>query len=426
MSDNHLYLCIDLKSFYASVECVLRGLDPMTTNLVVADLNRSSRTICLAVTPAMKALGVKNRCRVFEIPDNIEYIAAVPRMKKYIEYSADIYAIYLKYFSKNDIHVYSIDEVFIDVTTYLALYNISAYSLAKKVMKDIYDTMGIRATCGIGTNLYLAKIALDLTAKHSKDFIGGLNERLFCHKLWDYTPLSDFWRIGKATADTLAKYGIRTMRQIACADEEFLYRIFGVDAELLIDHSRGIEPVTIADIKKYMPRTNSLTSGQVLMRNYTFDEGIVIVKEMMDALCLDMVDKKLVTKSITLNVGYAREYGMESAHKSTQLLVETNADSIMIPAVVDLYKEIVNPNICVRRINISCNQVVSEGDYQYSLFVKEDELEKSRRVQEAVISIKKKYGKNAVLRGINYDEASTARDRNLQIGGHKSGEETKK
>lgn len=426
MSDNHLYLCIDLKSFYASVECVLRGLDPMTTNLVVADMNRSSRTICLAVTPAMKALGVKNRCRVFEIPENIEYIAAVPRMKKYIEYSADIYAIYLKYFSKNDIHVYSIDEVFIDVTTYLALYNISAYSLAKKVMKDIYDTMGIRATCGIGTNLYLAKIALDLTAKHSKDFIGGLNERLFCHKLWDYTPLSDFWRIGKATADTLAKYGIRTMRQIACADEEFLYRIFGVDAELLIDHSRGIEPVTIADIKKYMPRTNSLTSGQVLMRNYTFDEGIVIVKEMMDALCLDMVDKKLVTKSITLNVGYAREYGMESAHKSTQLLVETNADSIMIPAVVDLYKEIVNPNICVRRINISCNQVVSEGDYQYSLFVKEDELEKSRRVQEAVISIKKKYGKNAVLRGINYDEASTARDRNLQIGGHKSGEETKK
>lgn len=426
MSDNHLYLCIDLKSFYASVECVLRGLDPMTTNLVVADMNRSSRTICLAVTPAMKALGVKNRCRVFEIPDNIKYIAAVPRMKKYIEYSADIYAIYLKYFSKNDIHVYSIDEVFIDVTTYLALYNISAYSLAKKVMKDIYDTMGIRATCGIGTNLYLAKIALDLTAKHSKDFIGGLNERLFCHKLWDYTPLSDFWRIGKATADTLAKYGIRTMRQIACADEEFLYRIFGVDAELLIDHSRGIEPVTIADIKKYMPRTNSLTSGQVLMRNYTFDEGIVIVKEMMDALCLDMVDKKLVTKSITLNVGYAREYGMESAHKSTQLLVETNADSIMIPAVVDLYKEIVNPNICVRRINISCNQVVSEGDYQYSLFVKEDELEKSRRVQEAVISIKKKYGKNAVLRGINYDEASTARDRNLQIGGHKSGEETKK
>lgn len=422
--DNHIYLCIDLKSFFASVECVMRGLNPMTTNLVVADSTRTDKTICLAVSPAMRQLGVKNRCRVFEIPESIEYIMAKPRMKTYIDYSVQIYGIYLKYVSKEDIHVYSIDEVFMDVTSYLELYNITARTLAKKIMEDIFETVGIRATCGIGTNMYLAKIALDLTAKHSDDFIGGLNESLYRKKLWDYRPLSDFWRIGKATAAKLEKYGIYTMRQIANADEDFLYKIFGIDAELLIDHAKGIEPVTIADIKKYMPKTNSLTNGQVLMRNYTFEEGIVIVKEMMDALCLEMADKKLVTKSITLHIGYGKEYNLDSAHKSVQLMVETNAYSIIIPEVVALYEQIVDRNACVRRINISCNQVVSQGDYQYNLFVKEDELEKSRRVQEAVLSIKKKYGKNSVLRGINYDKAATARERNLQIGGHRSGEET--
>lgn len=285
------YLCIDLKSFYASIECVERGLDPMTANLVVADLARSEKTICLAITPAMKKLGIRNRCRIFEIPPNVKYIAAPPRMKKYIDYSADIYAIYLKYISKDDIHVYSIDEAFLDVTDYLELYHMTPRELGGRIMDDIYSTFGIRATCGIGTNLYLAKIALDITAKRNKDFIGELTEESYQKTLWNHKPLTDFWRIGPGTAKKLANYGIYTMGDIANANEEFLYRLLGVDAELLIDHAWGKEPTTIADIKSYHSKSNSLTSGQVLMRDYEFEEGKLIVKEMMDLLCLDMVDK---------------------------------------------------------------------------------------------------------------------------------------
>ena len=286
---DRMYLCIDLKSFYASVECIERGLDPYKANLIVADLSRTEKTICLAASPAIKALGVSSRCRVFEIPKNIKYIAATPRMALYMEYSARIYSVYLKYISKEDIHVYSVDEVFIDVTDYLTMYQMSAKELGIMIIDDIVATTGITATCGIGTNLYLAKIALDITAKHVDDHIGYLTEELFCETLWDYRPLTDFWRIGPGTAKRLESIGIFTMRQIAMADEDMLYKMFGVDAELLIDHAWGVEPTLISDIKTYSPTSNSITSGQVLDRDYAHEEGKLIVKEMTDLLCLDLV-----------------------------------------------------------------------------------------------------------------------------------------
>ena len=280
------YLCIDLKSFYASVECVERGLDPMTTRLVVADPTRTDKTICLAVSPALKALGVKNRCRVFEIPKTIDYIMAPPRLQKYIDYSAEIYGIYLKYISKDDIYVYSIDECFMDITKYLKLYNKTPRKMAMFLMDEITREVGVRATAGIGTNLYLAKVALDITAKHAPDFIGELDEMSYRTKLWDHKPITDFWRIGPGTARRLAKYGIYTMGDITLADEDLLYKVFGIDAELLIDHAWGYEPTEIKHIKAHKPKTNSLSRGQVLMRDYKFDEGRLIVKEMMELLAL--------------------------------------------------------------------------------------------------------------------------------------------
>ncbi|MBQ9990745.1 MAG: DNA repair protein [Lachnospiraceae bacterium] len=415
------YLCIDLKSFYASVECVERGLDPMTTRLVVADPDRTDKTICLAVTPALKKLGVSNRCRIFEIPKHISYIMAPPRMQKYIDYAADIYDIYLNYIAPEDIHVYSIDEVFMDVTDYLPLYGTNARSLGIRLVQDIYEHLGIPAACGIGTNLYLAKVALDITAKRSPDFIGNLTEESYCSTLWKHRPLTDFWRVGKGTASRLASYGILTMGDIAHTSENLLYRLFGVDAELLIDHSWGREPVTMADIKAYHPRTNCLTSGQVLMRDYTFEEGKLIVKEMMDLLCLDLVEKKLVTHSITLHVGYARQFGRDSAHGSTSLDMETNADMLLIPAALTLYERIVHPLFPIHRVVITCNNVVPESGQQYSLFLDTYLLEKNRRLQQAVLSIKARYGKDAVLKGMNLLEGATTRERNHQIGGHKSG-----
>lgn len=418
----HIYLCIDLKSFYASVECVERGLDPMTTNLVVADPERSDKTICLAITPAMKALGIKNRCRLFEIPKNVPYRIATPRMQKYIDTAADIYAIYLKYIAKEDIHVYSIDEAFMDVTDYLALYQISARQLGQRIMDDILRTTRIRATCGVGTNLYLAKIALDITAKHSPDFIGELDEESYRKTLWDHKPLTDFWRIGAGTARRLEPFGIRTMKDIAEADENFLYHLFGVDAELLIDHACGREPVTIADIKNYNPRTNCLTSGQVLSCDYPYDKGLLIVKEMADLLCLDLVEKNLITKSITLHVGYANYLNIPSAHGTASLDMETNSDLIIIPAVTALYKRIINPGYQIRRVNLTCNNVMPEEYHQYNFFVDANELERNRKMQQAVISIKNKFGKDAILKGMNLEEGAMTRERNHQIGGHKSGE----
>ena len=416
------YLCIDLKSFYASVECVERNLDPMTTNFVVADLERSAKTICLAITPAMKALGISNRCRVFEIPKGVEYIAAVPRMQLYIDYAAEIYSIYLKYISKDDIHVYSIDEAFMDVTDYLTLYGMSARKLGKTIIGEIYEKLGIRASCGIGTNLYLTKVALDISAKHAEDFIGELDEETYRETLWNHRPLTDFWRVGKGIAKKLESIGIYTMRDIAQANEDLLYRLFGIDAELLIDHAWGQEPVTIADIKSYRSRTNCISSGQVLACSYGFEDGKLIVKEMADLMCLDLVEKGLVTKSVTLHVGYDNRLNAAPAHGTTQLPDETSADMLIIPAVEALYERIINPTLTIKRVNMTFNNVVPEEYHQYNFFADAESLEKNRKLQEAVISIKHKFGKNAILKGMNLEEHATTRERNQQIGGHRSGE----
>lgn len=419
------YLCIDLKSFYASVECVERGLDPMTTNLVVADPERSRGTICLAVSPSLKALGVRNRCRLFQIPPNLDYIIAEPKMQKYIDYSARIYGIYLRYIAPEDIHVYSIDEAFLDVTGYLKLYKMTPKELAQKLMDEILRDVGVRATCGIGTNLYLAKVALDITAKHAPDFIGMLDEETYRQTLWDHRPITDFWRIGPGTARRLAKFGIHTMGQIAASDEAFFYRRFGVDAELLVDHAWGREPTTIADIKKYKPKTNCLTSGQVLMRDYSFAEGRLIIQEMMDLMSLDLVEKHLVTSSVSIYVGYSHTVDVKSAKGTAPIRIETNSDTILIPAVTELYERIVDPKLPVRRVMLTCNNVVTDtGLCQLNLFdqaVTMDALKRDRKRQEAMLDIKRRFGKNAMLRGMDLQEAATTRTRNQQIGGHKSG-----
>lgn len=419
---NRVYICIDFKSFYASVECVERNLDPMTTNLVVADPERSEKTICLAVSPSMKALGVRNRCRVFEIPKHIDYIIAPPRMQHYINFSAEIYAIYLKYVAKEDIHVYSIDEAFMDVTDYLTMYQMSARDLGILIMQDILDNTKIPSSCGIGTNLYLAKIALDITAKHSKDRIGMLDEETYRNTLWNYRPLTDFWRVGAGTAKRLEKYGIYTMEQIAKAQEDLLYKVFGVDAELLIDHAWGRESTTIADIKSYKARSNCLTSGQVLSRDYDHEEGRLIVKEMMDLLCLDMVDKGLVTDSVTMYIGYSNVLKMEPARGTASLSTASSASRIWVPEICRLYDRIKNPQLSMRRVNLSCNRVIEEGYAQYDLFIDPAELEKEQRIQKAMLGIKKKFGKNSILKGMNLEEGATTLERNRQIGGHRSGE----
>ena len=416
-----IYLCIDLKSFYASVECVERGLDPMTTNLVVADPNRSRGTICLAVSPSLKALGVKNRCRVFEIPSTIPYLMAPPRMKLYIDYSAEIYGIYLKYIAKEDIQVYSIDEAFLDVTDYLPLYHKTARELGIQILKDIQKTLGVIATCGIGTNLYLAKVALDITAKHSADFIGYLDEESYCKTLWNHRPITDFWRVGRGTANRLSSMGITTMGEVAHAEESILYRAFGVDAEYLIDHAWGREPTTIAQIKSYKSLHNSLSSGQVLFRDYNFEEGLLIVKEMADLLCLDLVDKGLVTSSLGLFVGYSKDTA-KASHGTISMSVTTSSAPIIIKYLTELYEKITSRFAPIRRINIEFINVVDEAYEQYDLFTDPEELERNRRISHAVIDLKNRYGKNAILKGMNLQKAATTMERNRQIGGHRSGD----
>ncbi len=420
-----IYLCIDLKSFYASVECVERGLDPMTAKLVVADPERTNKTICLAVSPALKKLGVKNRCRVFEIPKNIDYVIAPPRMKLYIDYAAEIYSVYLNYIAKEDIHVYSIDEVFIDVTDYLSLYSATPKDLGMRLINEVKNRLGICAACGIGTNMYLAKIALDITAKHSTDFIGYLDEELYRKTLWNHRPITDFWRIGLGTAKRLESIGIYTMGDLAKANEDLIYDKFGIDAELLIDHAWGVEPTTIADIKAYKSKTNCLTSGQVLMRDYNYDDGKTIVKEMMDSLCLEMADKELETKSVTLTIGYSNSLKMSAAHGTLSINSPTNLYTVWVKKAAELYEKIVDPAFDIRRITICCNNVVKEGSeiYQLSLFEeKNKKLEKSKSLQKALIDIKKNYGKNAVFKGIDLKKSATGLERNRQIGGHKTGE----
>lgn len=421
MNNNRIYICIDLKSFYASVECRERGLDPLTTNLVVADPERTDKTICLAVSPAMKAMGIPGRCRVFEIPKNINYIMAVPRMQKYIDVSADIYSIYLKYIAKEDIHVYSIDEVFMDVTDYLTMYQMSARELGTMIMQEIYDSTGVTATCGIGTNLYLAKIALDITAKHVKSNIAELDESSYIKTLWDHKPLTDFWRVGRGIAKRLASVGITTMREIAQADESLLYRLFGVDAELLIDHAWGREPTLMSDIKKYRPRNNSIGSGQVLSCDVDFDKGRLLLKEMVDLLCLELVDKELVTESVTLHISYSPRYEKKAAHGTIGMSVTTSSSRQITSYAIQLYEQIVDRHTRIHRLYVTFNRVMDETYRQYDLFTDPVELEKEHRLQQAMLDIKGKFGKNAILKGMNLEKGAKTIERNRQIGGHRSG-----
>lgn len=510
MEQNHIYIAIDLKSFYASVECVERQLDPINTNLVVADASRTEKTICLAVSPSLKAFGISGRARLFEVVQRVKevniqrrakapkqkftgesylaaelkehpefalsYIIAPPRMAHYLEYSTKIYEIYLKYVAPEDIHVYSIDEVFMDVTAYLKTYSLTAKELAQKMILDVLEQTGITATAGIGTNLYLCKVAMDIVAKHVEPDKNGvriaeLDEMSYRELLWDHKPLTDFWRVGRGYSIKLAENGIFTMGDIArCSigssqsfyNEDLLYKLFGINAELLIDHAWGWEPTTIDLIKQYKPETNCLSSGQVLQCPYDFDRAKLIVKEMTDLLVLDLVDKKLVTDQIVLTIGYDIEnltnpeinkiykgkvtvdhYGRrvpKHAHGTSNIGRNTSSTKLIMDAVMELYDRIVDKNLLVRRINVTANHLIDEvtakeseqnSFVQMDLFTdyaalekqkqeEETNLKKERAIQEAILSVKKKYGKNAILKGMNLEEGAMTIERNNQIGGHKA------
>lgn len=501
------YTAIDLKSFYASVECIERGLDPMTTNLVVADASRTEKTICLAVSPSLKSYGIPGRARLFEVVQKVkeanadrlrnapgrvftgaatnaselnsspslslDYITAPPQMAKYMEYSTRIYNVYLKYIAPEDIHVYSIDEVFMDVTDYLNTYKLSARELTMKMILDVLETTGITATAGIGTNLYLCKIAMDIEAKHIQPDKNGvriaeLTEMSYRHSLWSHRPLTDFWRVGRGYAKKLEENGIYTMGDIArCSlgkptdyyNEDLLYKLFGINAELLIDHAWGFEPCTIADVKAYKPSSNSLGSGQVLQCPYPFEKAKLIVREMTELLVLDLVDKELVTDQMVLTIGYdienltdphARQayhgaittdhYGRsvpKHAHGTANLTGYTSSTKLILEAVVELFDRIVDQKLLVRRVNLVANHVIAEtaipkdtGFKQLDLFTDyaaeqekqgklDAELEREKKAQKAMLAIKKKYGKNAILKGMNLQEGATTIERNNQIGGHK-------
>ena len=457
------YIAIDLKSFYASVECRERLLDPLTTKLVVADKSRTSKTICLAVTPALKAYGLSGRSRLFEVEakareikrqtgKELDYIVAPPRMALYIQYSTRIYNVYLRYFSPEDIHVYSIDEVFIDATSYLPFYKLSAHELAVKVIREVLHETGITATAGIAPNLFLCKAAMDIVAKHipaDEDGvrIAELDVAGFRRQLWNHQPLTDFWRVGRATARRLDKYFIRTMGDIARTsldNPDLLFKEFGIDAEILIDHAWGLEPVGMKDIKNYKSEAKSLGSGQVLHEPYTFEKAKIIVREMAEQLALDLFKKKLIAESVTLQVGYDVEslnlkdfdgevvrdfYGREvpkPAHGSASLGSETNSSRTIVDAFVELFERITNPAWLVRRVNITANNTKTESLRQPGLFDEVDEKEgglnqeKENNLQKARLEIIRKYGKNAILKGMDLEEGATTIDRNSQIGGHKA------
>lgn len=414
---DRVYLCIDFKTFFASVECAERGLNPFCTNLVVADASRGKGTICLAITPQMKMLGIKNRCRLFEVPENIKYIAAVPRMQKYIEYAANIYAIYLKYFAKEDIHVYSIDESFIDITHYLKMYNMKSMQLAQLIMKEVYDTYKISSACGIGTNLYLAKIALDIMAKHSTNNIGWLTEERYKNELWHHQPLSDFWQIGNGIETRLKKHGILDMYDIAHTDQKILYKEFGINAEFLIDHSLGIESCTIADIKAYKPKSNSICNSQILFEDYSFDKAEIVLKEMIEIKSLELVENDLVTERIKLYIGYSKDT-IPATGGSVTLSKATNVFSDLEEEFLKVYRKTTNRNVAIRRIGVYFEKV-SKIDYeQLDLFVDQAKIEKERKLEKTISQVKNKHGKNAILRGMNLVDGATAKVRNTLIGGH--------
>lgn len=504
------YIAIDLKSFYASVECRERGLDPLTTNLVVADESRTEKTICLAVSPSLKSFGIPGRPRLFEVVQkvkeanskrlyqyrksirnykaeflgsshfeadlknncslSIDYIVAPPRMAYYMEYSTRIYDVYLKYIAPEDIHVYSIDEVFMDVTNYLSTYKMTAHDLAMTIIRDVLNTTGITATAGIGTNLYLCKIAMDIVAKKmppDKDGvrIAELDEMSYRQQLWSHTPLTSFWRVGKGYATKLEAHNMFTMGDIAEMSltqwgEDLLYKLFGINAELLIDHAWGWEPCTMQDIKSYRPETNSLSSGQVLQEPYPYEKAKLVTMEMADLLALDLVEKKLVTDQIVLTIMYDIEnlknpeishkyhgeistdsYGRKvpkNAHGTINLERQTSSTKLILEALSTLYEQIVNPDLLVRKINVVVNHLVDENSVnvkeeyaQLDFFTdyaavqeqnerKEKELEKEKHIQHAMLDIKKIFGKNAILKGMNLSEGATSKDRNAQIGGHKA------
>ena len=462
MMKQRTYIAIDLKSFYASVECVERGLDPLTTNLVVADESRTEKTICLAVSPSLKAYGIPGRPRLFEVVQKVaqinktrrprlEYIVATPRMALYMKVSSQIYSIYLKYVAPEDIHVYSIDEVFIDATEYLQIYSTSAHDLAMRMIRDVLGTTGITATAGIGTNLYLAKVAMDIVAKHTepdKDGVrvAALDELSYRRLLWNHTPLTDFWRVGRGIAAKLEAAGIRSMGELArrsldSAWEAYLYKLFGVNAELLIDHAWGWEPCTMAMIKAYRPSANSIGSGQVLTEPYSFEKARVVMEEMTDSLVMDLVEKRLVTSQMIIGVNYERVDGGSKAgydgemardwygrtvpkpvHGSVNLGRRTSSTKLISEAVVGLFDRIVDHDLYVRRLNIVAADVTPENNegQQLDLFEEPFDTDKERRQQEAILEIRRKFGKNAILKGMNFEDGATAIERNKQIGGHKA------
>ncbi len=414
------YFCIDMKSFYASVECAERGLNPFETNLVVTDEARGKNAICLAITPKMKAMGIRNRCRLSEIPDGVDYIRAIPRMQLYIEYSADIYGIYLNYFSPMDIHVYSIDEVFIDVSDYLKLYKTDARSLAKKLVNDIARTQSIPATVGIGTNLYLAKIALDITAKRTKDHIGYLDEETYKATLWRHKPLTDFWQVAKGTVDRLAKLRIFDMETLAKYPEEKIYKVFGVNAEILIDHAWGREPCLLQDIKNYNAKSRSVSFSQILPRDYSFDEAKIVVEEMALNGCHEMMKREVICGKVGLYVGYT--FGSrESVGKSISMSATTNLYSIIREYAVAIFEQITDKSIPIRKLAINFSDVCGEECEGYDFFTDFENVKREKEREKTVLDIYTKYGKNSILRGTNYLGSATQRERNTFIGGHRAG-----
>lgn len=419
---DRIYCCIDLKSFFASVECVDRGLDPFKTNLVVADPSRSEKSICLAVTPAMKDLGVKNRCRVYEIPKNIKYIVAKPRMKLYMKKSAEVYSVFLQFISSEDIHVYSIDEVFIDLTDYIKIYNKTAQQLAKMLIDRVFTVTGLSAAVGIGHNLFLAKIALDITAKNSPDFMGVLDIEQFKRTIWHHRPITDIWNIGHGTAKRLAEYGIFDLYGITKSSEKLLYRLFGINAELLIDHANGIEPCTIKDIQNYKTKHRSLSNSQILFCDYNYMDAFTIMKEMVDNLVLELVEKKLVTDGIILHIGYSnREQG--SSGGTMSIGGYTDSEKRLLEYFTEYYFKVVDKEKPIRKITVGLNNVVYEEYAMFDLFSDTKKQVKEKDLLKAVVDIKKRYGKNSLLKGISYTEKATGRERNKMVGGHAGGED---
>ena len=441
MEQERTYVCIDLKSFYASVECVARGLDPMTTKLVVADPTRSEMTICLAVSPAMKAAGVRNRCRLHEIPKGMEFITARPRMRAYMAASADIYGVYLRYVSPDDIHPYSIDECFIDATPYLELYAVDARGFANTLRDAVRAETGIPATVGIGPNLFLAKVALDIAAKHAPDGIGELDARSFREQIWPHRPITDIWNIGPGIARRLAKYRVFDLRGVTEVDPDVLYGEFGVNAEYLIDHAWGLEPCTIAEIKAYEPETSSLMNGQILPCGYSFDDTLVVLREMVDDTVLDLVDKHLVTDHISLHVSYKRDaqrdgeaagelfeggHGLRRADGrsgphgggSRKIPESTNSFAKLFGYAEALFRETVDPARTMRKISVGFGNLVDADLATVDLFTDVEAAARERRRQEAVLAVKGKFGKNALIKGTSLRERALGRERNEMVGGH--------